>query len=458
MPSNAITIAHTSPLIDQMVGESLHVKQVESITNAAIGVVHAVSLSIHAIGAGLAAARGLQSKHAVKQVDRLLSNPALDIWALFAHWVPYVVTGQSAIVVALDWTDFDADGQAMIALSLVTAHGRALPLIWRTVRKATLKGRRNRYEDEVLLRLHEVLPPGVRVTVLADRGFGDQQLYAVLKDFGFDFVVRFRGAVTVESRTGEVRTAADWVPRNGMIRQLRAARVTQDRTPIDSVVCVKQRGMQTPWCLAIGGATITGAQAVRLYGRRFTIEEAFRDVKDPRYGLGMSATHIGDVSLQGIDRRQFTPTTIESKLSRFIHACDCRRISQIQRRQSCCELATRARGQGVGDVPRSSNSMANRQVRRPRGIAKDQRVVIRPDEQEVASVRSPSRWIRNAVPADIGECTQPPRHFPEPTVLVALRVQDVLLQNRRRGIPSCGRGIVYGDLRGCRRTSYEEKH
>lgn len=294
MPSHAITVGHATPLIDRMVGESLHVKQVQSLTNAAIGVVHAVSLSIHAIGTGLAAARGLQSKHAVKQVDRLLSNPALDIWALFAYWVPYVVAGQSAIVVALDWTDFDADGHAMIAVSLVTAHGRALPLIWRTVRKATLKGHRNQYEDEVLLRLHEVLPPGVRVTVLADRGFGDQQLYAVLKDFGFDFIVRFRGAVTVESATGEIRAAQAWVPANGTIRQLRGARVTQDRTVVDAVVCVKQRGMQAPWCLAVGSATLTGAQVVRLYGCRFTIEEAFRDVKDPRYGLGMSATHIGD--------------------------------------------------------------------------------------------------------------------------------------------------------------------
>ena len=33
---------------------------------------------------------------------------------------------------------------------------------------------------------------------------------------------------------------------------------------------------------------------MRLYGRRFTIEEAFRDVKDPRYGLGLSTTHVGD--------------------------------------------------------------------------------------------------------------------------------------------------------------------
>jgi hypothetical protein len=46
--------------------------------------------------------------------------------------------------------------------------------------------------------------------------------------------------------------------------------------------------------LAVGSATLTGAQAVRVYGRRFTIEEAFRDVKDPRYGLGLSTTHIGD--------------------------------------------------------------------------------------------------------------------------------------------------------------------
>lgn len=294
MPRNLMTVAHARPLIDQMIGERLHAKQLDSVTNAVIGVVQAVSLSIHAIGAGLAAVSGGASKHAIKQVDRLLSNSALNIWALFAHWVPYVVASTPAIVVALDWTDFDADDHALIALYLVTAHGRALPLVWRTVSKARLKGRRAQYETEVLLRLHEVLPAGVRVTVLADRGFGDQDLYAQLRDFGFDFVVRFRGDVTVESAQGESRQARAWVPSNGHVRCLRDARVTRDRSAVDAVVCVKARGMRDPWCLAIGGTTMTGAQAVRLYGRRFTIEETFRDVKDPRYGLGMSATHIGD--------------------------------------------------------------------------------------------------------------------------------------------------------------------
>jgi hypothetical protein len=180
--SNVITVADAQPLIDRMAGERLHAKQVQSVTNAVVGVVHAVSLSIHAIGAGLAAAQGGQTKHAIKQVDRLLSNSALNVWALFAYWVPYVVASTPSLVVALDWTDFDADGYATIALYLVTAHGRALPLVWQSVPKARLKGRRDRYENEVLLRLHEVLPAGVHVTVLGDRGFGDQALYALLRN------------------------------------------------------------------------------------------------------------------------------------------------------------------------------------------------------------------------------------------------------------------------------------
>ena len=43
-----------------------------------VGVLHAAAAGIHAIGQGLALVMGTQSKHAIKQVDRLLSNPAVD--------------------------------------------------------------------------------------------------------------------------------------------------------------------------------------------------------------------------------------------------------------------------------------------------------------------------------------------------------------------------------------------
>ena len=128
MNTNLITVPRATSLIARMAGEHMHAKRVASLTNAVVGVVNAVSLSIHAIGAGLAGAAGLNTKHAIKQVDRLLSHSALRVWTLFADWVPYVLAARKEIVVALDWTEFDADGHAMIALYLITSHGRATPL------------------------------------------------------------------------------------------------------------------------------------------------------------------------------------------------------------------------------------------------------------------------------------------------------------------------------------------
>ncbi len=52
--------------------------------------------------------------------------------------------------------------------------------------------------------------------------------------------------------------------------------------------------MKEPWCLATSLAARTASDVVKLYGKRFTIEETFRDAKDIRFGMGLSATHIRD--------------------------------------------------------------------------------------------------------------------------------------------------------------------
>ncbi len=157
----------------------LHAKRVLSLANATVGVLMSASLAIHAVGRGLAQAMGTLTKHGVKQVDRLLSNRGVDVWAFFAYWTPFIVGARTEVVVALDWTSFAADGQDTIVLSMVTGHGRATPLLWKTVASSTLKGNQRRYEYEVLCRLREVLPAGVKVTVVADRGFGDCKLFCV---------------------------------------------------------------------------------------------------------------------------------------------------------------------------------------------------------------------------------------------------------------------------------------
>jgi hypothetical protein len=141
-------------------------------------------VSIAVIGKSLAQARGLLPKHAVKQVDRLLSNPRIEAWDVFASWVPEMVGPCTDIVVAMGWTDFDADGQATLALKLVTRHGRTTPLIWLSVLKDELSNARNDYEDAAVRRLAEVLPDDVKVTLLADRGFADTKLFGFLDEFG----------------------------------------------------------------------------------------------------------------------------------------------------------------------------------------------------------------------------------------------------------------------------------
>src|SRR5688572_6812575 len=117
--------------LDSILSEDTHAKRVDSLANAALGAMTGASLAVAMIGKSLAQARGLLSKHAVKQVDRLLSNPRIQAWDVFATWVPEMVGPRKDIMVVTDWTDFDADGH--LALKLVTRHGRATPLIWLSV-------------------------------------------------------------------------------------------------------------------------------------------------------------------------------------------------------------------------------------------------------------------------------------------------------------------------------------
>src|SRR3990167_3481097 len=210
-----VSPARVSDFASQVFGEALHKKRVDSVANATLGVLQAASLAVSTIGEGLAICKGLRSKHAIKQVDRLFSNRGLDVNLLFASWVPFILAERLEIVVVLDWTDFDADDHSTLALSLCTSHGRSTPLLWKTVHKSKLAKRRNDFEDALLYRLREVIPDGVRVTILCDRGFADKKLYEYIKtELGFDYIIRFRSSITVTDARGQTRPAKDWVPKS----------------------------------------------------------------------------------------------------------------------------------------------------------------------------------------------------------------------------------------------------
>ena len=280
-------------VLGALLEQDLHAKRVNSLCDATLGVLHSGSLAICAIGHGLAAARSLKPKHAIKQVDRLLSNTAINVDDILLRWVPFIVGARTSIVVALDWTDFDSDNQATLMLALVSDHGRSTPLVWLTVDKSTLKHRRSFYEHRVLVRLAELLPAGVKVCIVADRGFGDQKLYKLLsEELYFDYVIRFRGNIAVTAANGETRSAAAWLQAGGRARVLRGAEVTADRYKVGTVICVQDPEMKQAWCLAASRTDVTAKQLTTLYGRRWGIECSLRDSKDLRFGLGLATMHV----------------------------------------------------------------------------------------------------------------------------------------------------------------------
>jgi len=280
--------------LESLFDGDVHAKRVLSLANATLGVIASSSLAIHAIGQGLANARGTLTKHGIKQVDRLLSNRGIEVWSYFAHWVAYVVGCRKKVVIALDWTSFAADGQDTIVLSMLTRHGRATPLVWKTVKSSTLKGHQTEYEDALLHRLYEVLPEGVAVTVVADRGFEDCNLFRYLsEELGFGYVIRTRGHIYITNAKGERRRASQWVGKAGRARTLRNALVTDSHAyKVATVVCVQAKDMDEPWCLASSDSGANAKELVGFYARRWGIESSFRDLKDIRFGMGLSSVRV----------------------------------------------------------------------------------------------------------------------------------------------------------------------
>lgn len=291
--STNVSNSRVLEFVNSVFGERMHLKRVESLANAAIGLLHSEKLILHKIGEGLALAKGTDKKHATKQVDRLLSNKKFDIWDACIDWAPYIIGEKTEIFVSMDWTDFDADGHSTIALNLITDHGRATPILWKTVEKSSLKNNRARYEDQILSRLKDVISENVRVTILADRGFADQKFFKFIgEELEFFYIIRIRSNTYITDKHDVKQYARDWLRADGFIKCLDDVKVTNEKFEASKFVCTQQKDMKDPWYLVSNCGDLTGKDIVKYYGKRWTIEPYFRDIKDQRFGMGLESTHI----------------------------------------------------------------------------------------------------------------------------------------------------------------------
>jgi hypothetical protein len=134
--------------------------------------------------AELARTQGNQEA-AVKRLSRLIHNERLNPRD-FPEWLCRKAlerlprTGK--VRIAIDWTT--EDDQHLLVVSLVIGR-RAMPIFWRAYEQSVLKGRMKRYELAVIKRAFKLIfqyvnPSRIRLT--ADRGFPDDDLFALLDD------------------------------------------------------------------------------------------------------------------------------------------------------------------------------------------------------------------------------------------------------------------------------------
>ena len=224
-------------------------------------------------------------RHRVKRVYRFLSNDHVSPLAAHVGYLrAHLALDQRAEPLPIILDDTVVWGMWVVLFAAIPRRGRALPLAWRAYDRATIRDSQNRIEEEFITELADCLAP-IRIVLIADRGFARASLLRLLRQRGIDFVVRIDRETHIHWR-GRSKPAGQYRPRLDATRLLTdAAYHREEQIPITFAVC-HARGAEEPWYLA---SSLDQATRIRrLYERRVTIEESFRDLK----------SHLGLESIQ----------------------------------------------------------------------------------------------------------------------------------------------------------------
>ena len=131
-----------------------------------------------------------------RRFARWLQNPRVEVQALYAPLIQQALAewGKYTVYLALD-TTLLWNRYCIVRISVIY-RGRAVPLVWQVLEHGSSSVAYEAYEallDAVPL----LLPQGVKVVFLADRGFADTQLLAHLRRLRWHFRIRLKASFGV---------------------------------------------------------------------------------------------------------------------------------------------------------------------------------------------------------------------------------------------------------------------
>jgi hypothetical protein len=254
-------------------------------------------------------------RHRVKRIDRLLGNQSLHgaragiYQELAAQWL----AGIDQVLVVVDWSDATVDQRWHLLRAGIAVEGRSVTL-YEEIHPQRKYGDRAVHR-QFLSRLAKLLPAGCLPIIMTDAGFRSTWFDLVTQRH-WQWVGRIRGKDMVSIADGPWRRCTEVYPQatpcarafadahyvrshptacrlvlvkraaKGRTRHTRLGNPSRSRTSLQAA-----RGAREPWLLASspGLAHLSPDAIVSLYAQRMRIEQSFRDLKNERGGLGLSA-------------------------------------------------------------------------------------------------------------------------------------------------------------------------
>jgi len=283
----------TSSIVGWVLAVTSNLLPSQSRTLAALvaAAVRTERLNLASIGRGMAGA--VSAKHTIKRAWRFTCNRRVEVHQAMAVVVAKLARRRKRpLIVSLDWTDV-RDLHTLMAAACIG--GRAVPLVWASYSGASLRRSQNSLEERLLRTLRGLIPRSAPVTILADRGFGRAEWAAICRELEFHYVVRIKPDVTIACP--RYRGVLSRYPTSkGMAHLLRGVDYRKDKR-VRHNVAIRWRpdlpkARDEPWFL-MTDLDAKAERVCRLYGRRMSVEELFRDGKGKRNGQSLRDTRIG---------------------------------------------------------------------------------------------------------------------------------------------------------------------
>lgn len=281
---------------------SIHKARLTAVAAAVVAILISRRLSSAALGRALPSR---SPKHAIKRFDRLTGNAHL-----FAELpLIYAAIAAAAVktvrpVILIDWTHLRGPHHALAA-AMATGEGRPI-LLLATVHYVRQLGS-PKVQRGFLAQLAGIVPPGSRPILVSDAGFHGDFFRDVVR-LGWDFVGRIRGTAQlrvdgrVTNKTALYRRASaeplDFAEAGLYTRRTIQCRLVLVRRPrakrrseptANKELLEYRKAARDPWLLAtsLHAREASAERVIEHYGARMLIEEAFRDTKSARFGIGL---------------------------------------------------------------------------------------------------------------------------------------------------------------------------